>query len=87
MGECIEIKLIEDYKSAEEVIVNEKVKYVFIDSLSETIDESEIIKRGENVGFNVYFTMITYECFWGFTIYANYKIMNHGRTNQTSKTR
>ena len=42
----IEIKLIEDYKSAEEVIVNEKVKYVFIDSLSETIDESEIIKRG-----------------------------------------
>ena len=51
----IEIKLIEDYKSAEEVI------YVFIDSLSETIDESKIIKRGENNGFNVYFKKITYE--------------------------
>lgn len=52
----LEIKSIEDYKSAEEVIINEKVKYVFIDSLPEAIDKSEIIKWSEEVGFNVYFT-------------------------------
>jgi replicative DNA helicase len=57
----IEIESIENYKSAEDVIINEKIKYVFIDSLSETIDESKIIKRGENIGFNVYFKKITYE--------------------------
>lgn len=47
------------YKSAEEVIVNEKIKYVFIDSLPEAIDKSEIIKWSEKVGFNVYFTKLT----------------------------
>lgn len=55
----LEIKSIEDYKSAEEVIVNEKIKYVFIDSLPEAIDKSEIIKWSEKVGFNVYFTKLT----------------------------
>ena len=57
----IEIESIENYKSAEDVIINEKIKYVFIDSLPETIDKSDIIKWGENVGFNVYFTKIAYE--------------------------
>ena len=55
----LEIKSIEDYKSAEEVIVNEKIKYVFIDSLPEAIEKSEIIKWSEKVGFNVYFTKLT----------------------------
>lgn len=57
----IEVKSIEDYKSAEEVIINEKVKYVFVDSLPETIDRQEIIKWSEKVGFNVYFTKFLYE--------------------------
>lgn len=57
----LEIKSIEDYKSAEEIIVNEKVKYVFIDSLPEVIDKSEIIKWSEEVGFNVYFTNFTFK--------------------------
>ena len=57
----IEVKSIEDYKSAEEVIINEKIVYVFIDSLSETIDKLEIIKWSEEVGFNVYFTNFTLE--------------------------
>lgn len=57
----LEIKSIEDYKSAEEVIINEKVKYVFIDSLPEVIDKSEIIKWSEEVGFNVYFTNFTFK--------------------------
>ena len=57
----LEIKSIEDYKSAEEVIINEKVKYVFIDSLPEAIDKSKIIKWSEEVGFNVYFTNFTLE--------------------------
>ncbi|MBQ8602495.1 MAG: hypothetical protein IJ413_08125 [Bacteroides sp.] len=57
----IEAKSIEDYKSAEEVIVNEKIEYVFIDSLSETIDKLEIIKWSEEVGFNVYFTKFTFK--------------------------
>lgn len=52
----IEVNSVDDYKSAEEVIVNEKIKYVFIDSLPEAIDKSEIIKWSEKVGFNVYFT-------------------------------
>ena len=55
------IKSIEDYKSAEEVIANEKIKYVFIDSLPEAIDKTEIIKWSEEVGFNVYFTKLTKE--------------------------
>ena len=57
----IEVKSIEDYKSAEEVIINEKVKYVFVDSLPETIDRQEIIKWSEKVGFNVYFTKFSFE--------------------------
>ena len=57
----IEVKSLDDYKSAEEIIVNEKVKYVFIDSLPETIDKSEIIKWSEEVGFNVYFTKFTWK--------------------------
>ena len=57
----IEIESIENYKSAEDVIINEKIKYVFIDSLPETIDKSEIVKWGENVGFNIYFTKIEYK--------------------------
>lgn len=57
----IEVKSIEDYKSTEEVINNEKIKYVFIDSLPETIDKSEIIKWSEDVGFYVYFTKFTFE--------------------------
>ncbi len=56
----IKVKSLDDYKSAEEIIVNEKVKYVFIDSLPEVIDKSEIIKWSEEVGFNVYFTKFTW---------------------------
>ena len=55
----IEVNYVDDYKSAEEVVVNEKIKYVFIDSLPETIEKSEIIKWSEEVGFNVYFTKFT----------------------------
>lgn len=57
----IEVNSVDDYKSATEVIVNEKVKYVFIDSLPEVNDKSEIIKWSEEVGFNVYFTNFTME--------------------------
>lgn len=57
----IKVKSLDDYKSAEEIIVNEKVKYVFIDSLPEVIDKSEIIKWSEEVGFNVYFTKFTWK--------------------------
>ena len=57
----IEVKSLDDYRSAEEIIVNEKIKYVFIDSLPETIDKSEIIKWSEEVGFNVYFTKFTWK--------------------------
>lgn len=45
----IEIESIENYKSAEDVIINEKIKYVFIDSLPETIDKSDIIEWGEKL--------------------------------------
>ena len=57
----IEVKSIEDYKSAEEVIVNEKIEYVFIDSFHETLDKLEIIKWSEKNGFNVYFTKFSFE--------------------------
>ena len=57
----IEVNSIDDYKSAKEVIVNEKIKYVFIDSLPEVIDKSEIIKWSEEVRFNVYFTNFTFK--------------------------
>lgn len=56
-----EIKSIEDYISAKEVIINENIKYVFIDLLPDTIDKLEIIKWSEKVGFNVYFTKFLYE--------------------------
>ena len=56
-----EVNSVDDYKSAEKVIVNERIKYVFIDSLPEAIDKSEIIKWSEEVGFNVYFTNFTLE--------------------------
>lgn len=55
----IEVNSVDDYKSAEEVIEKEKIKYVFIDSLPEAIDKSEIIEWSEEVGFNVYFTKLT----------------------------
>lgn len=55
----IEVNSVDDYKSAEEVIAKEKIKYVFIDSLPEAIDKSEIIEWSEEVGFNVYFTKLT----------------------------
>ena len=55
----IEVNSVDDYKSAEEVIAKEKIKYVFIDSLPEVIDKSEIIEWSEEVGFNVYFTKLT----------------------------
>lgn len=57
----IEVNSVDDYKSAEEVVVNEKIKYVFIDSIPKTIDKLEIIKWSEEVGFNVYFTNFTME--------------------------
>ena len=57
----IEVNSVDDYKSAEEVIAKEKIKYVFIDSLPEVIDKSEIIKWSEEVGFNVYFTNFTFK--------------------------
>ena len=57
----IEVNSVDDYKSAEEVVVNKKIKYVFIDSIPETIDKSEIIKWSEEVGFNVYFIRLTLE--------------------------
>lgn len=57
----IEVNSVDDYKSAEEVIAKEKIKYVFIDSLPEVIDKSEIIKWSEEVRFNVYFTNFTFK--------------------------
>ena len=57
----IEVNSVDYYKSAEEVIAKEKIKYVFIDSLPEVIDKSEIIKWSEEVGFNVYFTNFTFK--------------------------
>ena len=59
----IEVKSIEDCISSvnSDPIIKEEIKNVFIDSLPETIDKSDIIKWGENVGFNVYFTKIAYE--------------------------
>ena len=59
----IEVKSIEDCISSvnSDLIIKEEIKNVFIDSLPETIDKSDIIKWGEKVGFNVYFTKIAYE--------------------------
>lgn len=57
----IEVNSVDDYKSAEEVIAKEKIKSVFIDSLPEVIDKSEIIKWSEEVRFNVYFTNFTFK--------------------------
>ena len=59
----IEVKSIEDCISSvnSDLIIKEEIKNVFIDSLPETIDKSDIIKWGEKVGFNVYFKKITYE--------------------------
>ena len=57
----IEVKSIEDCKSLvnSDLIVNEKIKYVFFDSLPENIDKSELIKWGEDLGTSVYFTRLT----------------------------
>ena len=59
----IEVKSIEDCISSvnSDLIIKEEIKNVFIDSLPETIDKSEIVKWGENVGFNIYFTKIAYD--------------------------
>ena len=59
----IEVKSIEDCISSvnSDLIIKEEIKNVFIDSLPETIDKSDIIKWGEKVGFNVYFTKIEYK--------------------------
>ena len=57
----IEVKSIEDCKSSvnSDLILKEKIKYVFFDSLSENIDKSELIKWGEDIGTSVYFTKLT----------------------------
>ena len=57
----IEVKSIEDCKSSvnSDLILKEKIKYVFFDSLSENIDKSELIKWGEGLGTSVYFTRLT----------------------------
>ena len=57
----IEVKSIEDCKSSvnSDLILKEKIKYVFFDSLPENIDKSELIKWGEDLGANVYFTRLT----------------------------
>ena len=57
----IEVKSIEDCKSSvnSDLILKEKIKYVFFDSLSENIDKSELIKWGEDIGASVYFTKLT----------------------------
>ena len=39
--------------------LEEKIKYVFFDSLPENIDKSELIKWGEDLGASVYFTGLT----------------------------
>ena len=53
------VKSMADYKSAKETIINEKVKYVFVDVLPDTISRSDVIEWSEEVGFNVYFTKFT----------------------------
>lgn len=55
------IKSVEDYKCADETIVNEKVKHVFVDIIPCTISKSDIMKWSEEVGFNVYFTRLTWK--------------------------
>ena len=57
----IEVKSIEDCKSLvnSDLILKEKIKYVFFDSLPEDIDKSELIKWGEDIGASVYFTKLT----------------------------
>ena len=57
----IEVKSIEDCKSSvnSDLILKEKIKYVFFDSISENIDKSELIKWGEDLGASVYFTRLT----------------------------
>ena len=57
----IEVKSIEDCKSSvnSDLILKEKIKYVFFDSLPENIDKSELIKWGEDLGASVYFTRLT----------------------------
>ena len=57
----IEVKSIEDCKSTvnSDLILKEKIKYVFFDSLPENIDKSELIKWGEDLGASVYFTRLT----------------------------
>ena len=53
------VKSMADYKSAEGTITNEKVKYVFMDVLPDTISKSDVIEWSEEVGFNVYFIKLT----------------------------
>ena len=55
----IMIKSIEDYKSAEETIINEKIKYVFVDVLPDTISRLDVMKWSKEIGINVYFTKFT----------------------------
>ena len=57
----IEVKSIEDCKSSvnSDLILKEKIKYVFFDSLPGNIDKSELIKWGEDLGASVYFTRLT----------------------------
>ena len=55
------IKSMEDYKCADETIVNEKVKHVFVDIITDTISKSDIMEWSKEVGFNVYFTMFTWK--------------------------
>ena len=57
----MQVKSIEDCKSSvnSDLILKEKIKYVFFDSLSENIDKSELIKWGEDIGASVYFTKLT----------------------------
>ena len=50
------INSIEDYKSTEECIKKEGIKFIFFDSLPVTIDKKEVINWSQEIGVNICFT-------------------------------
>lgn len=52
----IAINSLEDYKSVEKDIKRENIKFIFIDSLPDTIDKKEVIKWGQEIEVSICFT-------------------------------
>lgn len=55
------INSIEDYKSAEECIKKEGIKFIFFDTLPASVDKKEIIKWGQEIGVYICFTEFHFE--------------------------